>query len=176
MAEDARTDYRALEQNRKTLGSWDLQFQFGKRAGQYFESPVRIVRVARYAPWDEPGLSASEQRRLRKMSKGNELLLTLEGKNGVLPKRWICRPDTKKSIANAVRPRSFVVQNWVGKTIVIYFDPTIKFGREVTGGIRAKVAPGQDEELTSESLDSEPDERALAAIEEGMRSAFGEES
>jgi hypothetical protein len=175
LAADARTDYRALEANRATLGSWDLQFQFGKRAGQYFEAPVRIVNVAKYAPWEAPGLSASEQKRLRKMSKGNELLLTLEGKNGVLPKKWICRPDTKKSIANAVRPKSFVVQNWIGKTIVIYFDPSIKFGREVTGGIRAKAASGQQEELVSETLDNEPDPEALARIEAGMRDAFGEE-
>jgi hypothetical protein len=176
LAPEARTDYRALEQNRTTLGPWDLQFQTGPRAGQYFEAHVRIVHVARYAPWEAPGLSAPEQRRLKKMSKGNELLLTLEGKRGILPKKWICRPDTKKSIARAVRPQSFVVQNWLGKMIVIYFDPEIRFGREKTGGIRAKAVPGQEpQELTSEPLDNEPDEAALAAIERGMRDALGVE-
>ena len=72
--------------------------------------------------------------------------------------------------------RSTVVQDWVGKQIQIFFDPSIRFGTEKTGGIRAKAAPGQaPAELTEEPLDNEPDERALAAIEEGMRQAFGEE-
>ena len=165
LAPEARTDYRALETNRNTLGSWDLQYQTGPRAGAHFEPVVRIVSVARWVP---------DPKNKRVKPKGNELLITLEGKHGVLPKKWIVRPDTKKSIAKAVR--STVVQDWVGKQIQIFFDPSIRFGTEKTGGIRAKAAPGQaPAELTEEPLDNEPDERALAAIEEGMRQAFGEE-
>ncbi len=162
---DARTDYRALEANRNTLGGWDLQFTHGPRAGQYFEPVVEIVKVARYVP---------DPKNKRVKSKGNELLITLKGKHGELPKKWIVRPDTKKSIAKALR--STVIQDWPGRKITIYFDPSIMFGRERTGGIRAKAAPGQaPEELTPEPLDNEPDEQALERIEAGMRSAFGED-
>jgi hypothetical protein len=169
---DARTDYRALEANRTTLGQWDLLISTGPRAGQYFEPVVKILAVERYAPWERPGLSGSEQNRLRKMAKGNELLLTLEGRHGVLPKKWIVRPTVKRQIAQAVH--SFVVQDWPGKSIAIYFDPTVRFGREVTGGLRAKRAPGH-EPLTPEPLDNPVDEEVAARIDAAVQAAFGEE-
>ena len=33
----------------------------------------------------------------------------------------------------------FETDNWIGKKITLYFDPTIKFGKEVTGGIRVEI-------------------------------------
>lgn len=162
LAPTARTDYRALEPGRTTLGQWDLQYTTGPRAGAYFEPAVTIVAVERYVP----------PAHLAKTSKGNELLLTLEGRKGVLPKKWIVRPTVKRQIAKAVG--SFVVQDWPGKMIVIYVDPKVRFGREVTGGLRAKAAPGH-EPATSESLDNPVDEEVAARIDAAVAACFSEE-
>jgi hypothetical protein len=176
LAPEARTDYRALEANRTTLGQWDLQYTTGPRAGQYFEPTVTIVNVARYAPWEAPGLSVYDQNRLRSMSKGNELLLTLEGRKGVLPKRWIIRPTVKRQIAQALG--SFVVQDWPGKQITIYFDPEVRFGKgkkaPKVGGLRAKAAPGH-ELPTAEPLDNPVDDEAAARIDAAVKACFDEE-
>jgi hypothetical protein len=155
-----RTDYRALEANRSTLGSWDLQYTSGPRAGQYFEPVVEIVAVERYK-------APSHIR-----TKGNELLLTLKGKHGVLPKRWIVRPDTKRSIAKS--GAGYIVQGWIGKSIQIYYDPTIKFGREVTGGLRARRPPGSAP-LTEEPLDMPVDDAKAAQIDAAVAACFGED-
>ena len=169
LAPTSRTDYRALEPGRTTLGSWDLQYTHGPRAGQYFDPVVEIVTVARYVP---------DPKNKRVKSKGNELLLTLRGKHGVLPKKWIVRPDTKKSIATALAIGGVpcrVVQDWPGKSIQIYYDPRIKFGTEVTGGIRARRPPGAPCDLTEEPLDAPVDEEKAAQIDEAVRQCFGEE-
>jgi hypothetical protein len=162
LAPEARTDYRALETNRTTLGQWDLQYTTGPRAGQYFEPVVKILAVARYVP----------PKHMAKSSKGNELLLTLEGRKGVLPKKWIVRPTVKKQIAQAVG--SYVVQDWPGRMIAIYFDPKVRFGREVTGGLRAKAAPGH-ELPTAEPLDNPVDDEAAARIDAAVKACFDEE-
>jgi hypothetical protein len=109
---------------------------------------------------------------MAKSSKGNELLLTLEGRKGVLPKKWIVRPTVKKQIAQAVG--SYVVQDWPGRMIAIYFDPKVRFGREVTGGLRAKAAPGH-ELPTAEPLDNPVDDEAAARIDAAVRACFDEE-
>ena len=98
--------------------------------------------------------------------------MTLEGRKGVLPKKWIVRPTVKRQIAKAVG--SFVVQDWPGKMIVIYVDPKVRFGREVTGGLRAKAAPGH-EPATSESLDNPVDEEVAARIDAAVAACFSEE-
>jgi hypothetical protein len=35
-----------------------------------------------------------------------------------------------------------MVEGWVGKAVTLYFDPTIKVGKERVGGIRVRGAPG----------------------------------
>lgn len=162
-ADDARTDYRALEPNRTTLGQWDLRYTNGPKAGQFFEPSVEIVKVAKWVP--DPKLAKLVR------PKGNELLITLKGKHGVLPKKWIVRPKTKRSIAEAID--SYIIQDWPGKTILIYVDPSITFGRDRVGGIRAKRAPGFAP-LTEETLNNAVDEELADRIDEAVR-VFGED-
>ena len=151
-APEACTDYRSLEKNRTTLGQWDLLVQQGPNAGQYLSPVVRIVAVELYVP----------PAHLRSRSKGNELLLTLEGKRGVMAKKWVVRPTVKQQIAIATG--SYCVQRWIGKSIQIYYDPTVRMGSEVTGGLRVRKAPAGST-LTGDSLDRPVDERKVAQIE-----------
>ena len=161
LGDQCRTDYRALEPNRTTLGQWDLQYTHGPKSGQYFEPVVKILNVQRYVP-----------ERPRTSDKPNKLLITLAGSKGELPKKWVVGPDTKRSIAEAVG--SFVIQDWWDKSIALRVDPSIRFGTKRVGGIRAKRAPGQAP-LTDEHLDAPVDEEKAAEMDEAAAAVFGDE-
>ena len=161
LGEECRTDYRALEPNRTTLGQWDLQYTHGPKRGAYFEPVVRILNVQRYVP-----------ERPRKGDRPNKLLITLAGSKGPMAKKWVVGPDTKRSIAEAVG--SFVVQDWWDKPVQLYVDPSIRFGTKRVGGIRARRAPGQAP-LTDEELDAPVDEAKAAELDAVAADVFGEE-
>ena len=72
-----------------------------------------------------------------------EVIRTQKGevKKGVLHfeeniKPWIVSKEKLLPIKNKYGPEA---DNWIGKRITLYFDPSIKFGREVTGGVRAEI-------------------------------------
>lgn len=55
-------------------------------------------------------------------------------KDGVLP--FILNKTNMKTIQKLYK--SPYIEDWNGRAIQIYFDPTIKFGREVVGGLRVR--------------------------------------
>ena len=72
-----------------------------------------------------------------------EVIRTQKGeiKKGVLHfeekiKPWIVSKDKLTPIKNKY---GIETDKWIGKKITLYFDPTIKFGREITGGVRAEI-------------------------------------
>ena len=72
-----------------------------------------------------------------------EVIRTQKGetKKGVLHffenvKPWIVSKEKLMPIKNQY---GLETDKWIGKKITLYFDPTIKFGREVTGGVRAEI-------------------------------------
>ena len=72
-----------------------------------------------------------------------EVIRTQKGeiKKGVLHfeenvKPWIVSKEKLLPIKNKY---GLETDKWIGKKITLYFDPTIRFGREVTGGVRAEI-------------------------------------
>ena len=72
-----------------------------------------------------------------------EVIRTQKGeiKKGVLHfeeniKPWIVSKEKLMPIKNKY---GLETDKWIGKKITLYFDPLIKFGREVTGGVRAEI-------------------------------------
>lgn len=72
-----------------------------------------------------------------------EVIRTQKGevKKGVLYfeediKPWIVSKEKLLPIKNKY---GLETDKWIGKKITLYFDPMIKFGREVTGGVRAEI-------------------------------------
>ena len=66
---------------------------------------------------------------------------TGEVKKGVLHfeeniKPWIVSKDKLKPIKNKY---GVDADKWIGKKITLYFDPSIRFGKEITGGVRAEI-------------------------------------
>lgn len=55
-------------------------------------------------------------------------------KNGVLP--FILNKTNMKTIQKLYK--SPYIEDWGGRSIQVYFDPTVKFGRETVGGLRIR--------------------------------------
>ena len=51
-------------------------------------------------------------------------------------KPWIVSKEKLLPIKNKY---GLDTESWIGKKITLYFDPTIRFGRETTGGVRAEI-------------------------------------
>ena len=51
-------------------------------------------------------------------------------------KPWIVSKEKLTPIKNKY---GLETDKWIGKKITLYFDPLVKFGREVTGGVRAEI-------------------------------------
>lgn len=63
-----------------------------------------------------------------------ELEVVAHLKDGVLP--FILNKTNMKTIQKLYK--SPYIEDWSGRAIQIYFDPTIKFGRETVGGLRVR--------------------------------------
>ena len=147
-----RTHYKRLLEN-EHLGQWDLQ----KDDGSYLRATVVIERVTGYLP---------PRRRMKdgKPERHNKLLISFAGKR----KRWIAGPVSQQAIAALYG--SFI-QDWIGKKITLYFDPSVTMGRKKVGGIRVANVP-PSEEPTADPLDREVDADLRALQNE----AFGREN
>lgn len=146
-----RTHYKRLLEN-EHLGQWDLQ----KDDGTYLRATVVIERVTAYLP---------PRRRMKdgKPERNNKLLIAFAGKR----KRWIAGPVSQQAIASLYGP---VIQDWIGKKVTLYVDPSVTMGRKKVGGIRVEnKAP--TEEPTEDKLDREVDAELRALQDE----AFGRE-
>ena len=69
--------------------------------------------------------------------------------DGANEKKWVLElSDLKPLILNATNIRRLVAafntqetDEWTGKSIVVYDDPTIEFGGKVVGGVRLRAVP-----------------------------------
>ncbi len=68
-------------------------------------------------------------------------------------KGLILKPTNGKLIAAVAGSADF--DDWIGKKIVLFIDPTIEFGGNITGGIRVR-APKNQPEPEPEPVDVEP--------------------
>jgi len=147
-----KTDYRTMIE-KDALGQWDLE---GKG-----DAVVVIEKVEQYVPVkvrqkNVDGVLVDEKR--------NKIKITFRGKRKV----WIAGPVSQKVIAGMYGK---YVEDWIGKPIALYVDPTVTFGREKTGGLRVRpVAPKGSP--TARTLDQPVDQAkseqlARAATEAG---------
>lgn len=65
-------------------------------------------------------------------------------KNGVLP--FILNKTNMKTISKLYG--SAYIEDWSGRSIQVYFDPTVKFGREVLGGLRIRPFVPQQQSVS----------------------------
>jgi len=59
-------------------------------------------------------------------------------------KGFILKPTNGKLIAAVAGSADF--DDWIGKKIVLFIDPTIEFGGKITGGIRVRKPKNQPEQ------------------------------
>mgnify|MGYP007037123732 CR=1 FL=1 len=45
----------------------------------------------------------------------------------------------KTKLKPLVNKYGFDTDSWIGKKATLYFDPTVRFGKEITGGVRIKI-------------------------------------
>lgn len=74
-----------------------------------------------------PGTSATEKK----------LVMSFEGAK----KKLVVNKTNAQRIAKLYGGQT---EDWIGKQITLYFDPEVKFGKQVVGGVRVrKEAPGK---------------------------------
>ena len=157
----SKTHYKKLLPDASEyLGQWDLQ----KPDRTYAEPVVEIAKVEAYKP---------NFRRQKKMpdgtykdEKNNKLEIHFVGKR----KRWLAGPVSHDALKAMYGP---YIEDWVGKRIKLYFDPSVMFGKTRTGGVRVRPIP-PNEEPTSDPLDRPIDDEVMERIEEA-RSEFTED-
>lgn len=157
-----KTHYKKLlPDTSEHLGQWDLQ----RPDGTYAEPVVEIESVSPYRPRvlrkvKQPDGTYAEE-------KVKRLAIAFVGKR----KRWLAGTVSHEALKAMFGP---YIEDWVGRRITLYFDPSVMFGRTRTGGIRVRpTPPGANEEPTSDPLDRPVDEDAVDRIEEA-RSEFTE--
>ncbi len=141
------------------LGQWDLQ----KPDGTYAEPVVEIAKVEKYTPRIRRQIKQPDG--TYKDEKVKRLAVSFVGKR----KRWLAGTVSHEVLKGMYGP---YIEDWVGKRISLYFDPSVMFGKTRTGGIRVRPTP-PDEEPTSDPLDRPIDEIAAERIEEA-RGEFDE--
>jgi hypothetical protein len=84
-------------------------------------------------------------------------------------KGWILNVTNGDAIAAMYGP---MTENWVGKQVTLYVDPSVTVGRQKTGGIRVRPTPpvGQESE---EIVHVEPPPGALEAMDDAFAQADG---
>ena len=94
-------------------------------------------------------------------------------KNGVLP--FILNKTNMKTLQKLYSP---YIEDWRGRAIQVYFDPTIKFGREITGGLRIRPTVPQQTQIDVICADcqkpiKETEGKTAAQISEATYSKYG---
>lgn len=164
--ENLTGDYRRhLRKN--FLGRWDLQ----NPDGSYFDAIVEVEWVRPYPcksfpmPVHLARKKAKEAERSGRPPKP-EFLIKFLGKR----KPWILRNDGMRSVADALGTST--VKEWTGKKLALHFDPTIKFGSNLVGGIRALPIKGS--RAIEASLENEPDEAVADFLDHAFENEFDE--
>lgn len=161
------THYKSLLES-DWLGQWDLQ----RPDGKLVEAVVQIASVKKYIPQKR-----SKKRVIGEGGKvewknapNRKLDISFAGKR----KHWLAGPVSQEVIAKMFGPK---IEDWVGKKITLYVDPTATFGTAVTGGIRVRLERnGAKGPITEDALDNAVDEEAARAIAEARDEFVGEET
>jgi hypothetical protein len=149
-----RTDYRTLV-DRDWLGQWDL----ARPDGSYRDAVVEIESIKRYVPRERRKVRDKQTGKLTE-EKLKRLHITFKGKR----KAWLAGPVSLAALAALFGP---YVQDWIGKRIALYVDPTVAFGRRTVGGIRVRPkSPDATTALTEDPLDNEVDEEKARELED----------
>ena len=142
--------YRAMLEN-EMIGGWDLT-----KDGKPIRATVVIKSVEQYVP---------PRRLKKKMPDGsfaperlNKLVIEFERTR----KKWICGPVNQATIKGIYGTN---VVAWIGKKITLVFDPDVKMGKKVTGGIRV-VNTAPTEAPTEDPLDEPVDAERSAMLAE----------
>lgn len=153
------THYKSLIES-EYLGQWDLQ-----KDGKTVEAVVQIERVERFVPQkrQKKKVIDAQGRAEWKDAPNRRIKISFKGKR----KSWLAGPVTQEVIAKMFGPK---IEDWIGKKITLYVDPSVKMGKQVTGGIRVRLQRnGATGPITDDALDNEVDEetaRAIAAARE----------
>lgn len=151
------THYRSLTES-DWLGQWDL---LDVPSGKYREPCVVIASVARYAPRQR-----KQKRDPKTGTMRDEAVTRVDIGFKDKRKHWLCGRVSQDAIAALYGPHT---ERWIGKSIVLYVDPSIQFGKKVTGGIRVRpFIPNQAP--SDDPLDNPVDEDARA-LQEAARDA-----
>jgi hypothetical protein len=156
------TDYRKLIDS-TYLGQWDLQ----RDDGTYLRPVVEIESVTRFVP-PRIRLVIDKHTGTKVPEKNRRIEIRFRGKK----KAWLAGPVSQVVLAGMFGRN---VQDWIGKRVTLYVDPSVRFGRDVTGGVRVSdQSPDRKAQLAPEALDNEVDEE-LAARMAAAASEYGEE-
>jgi hypothetical protein len=157
------THYKSLIES-EYLGQWDLQ-----RDGRLVDAVVQIEKVERFIPQKiqkkkvtdaagKPVLDAHGKEQW-KAAPNRRIKVSFRGKR----KSWLAGPVTQEVIVKMFGPK---IEDWIGKKVTLFVDPTVKMGRQVTGGIRVRLQRnGATGPLTEDALDNEVDPEIAAAID-----------
>lgn len=90
---------------------------------------------------DLPNLQAEITATIKSYSIENIRTQSGTTKKGVLHFSENIKPliVNKSKLKPLVNEYGFDADSWIGKQVTLYFDPTVKFGKEITGGIRVKI-------------------------------------
>lgn len=90
---------------------------------------------------DLPNLDAKITVTIKSYAIENVRTVSATSKKGVLYFNENIKPliVNKSKLKPLVNKYGFETDRWIGKRITLYFDPTVKFGKEITGGIRVEI-------------------------------------
>ena len=153
-----KTDYRSLKDG-EWLGQWDLE---GRG-----DAVVAIDRVEKYKP---ARVRTKKVDGVEVEERNKRVAVYFVGKR----KGWLAGPVSQKVIAGMY---GRYVEDWIGKRITLYVDPTVTFGRETTGGIRVRPTPPKlGTPTTGRTLDQPVDEKKVEQLERAREQATGNEA
>lgn len=135
------------------LGQWDLP---GDR-----DVTVTLAKVERYTPEGPKRTKTVNGKKVEERNK--RLAISFVGKR----KKWLAGPVSQKTLARLYGNN---VEDWIGKKVSLYVDPMVKFGGEVTGGVRIRETAPRGPE-TSDALDNEAPKEKTDQLERARDAA-----
>lgn len=90
---------------------------------------------------DLPNLQAEITVTIKAYAIENVRTASATSKKGVLYFQENIKPliVNKSKLKPIVAKYGFETDAWIGKQVTLYFDPTVRFGKELTGGVRVKM-------------------------------------
>ena len=141
------------------LGQWDLP------KGR--DVTVKISGVFRYNP-EKRQKKLNRETGAYEDEKNKRIKITFEGKK----KSWLAGPVSQKAIAGMFGPN---VERWIGQTIALYVDPSVKMGRDVVGGIRVRPQrPDPGVKPDEDPLDNPVDQEKRETIDRALERSSGD--